>query len=94
MFPPLAEHKKPNKSVIGVTFNTDDTESMTEYYIHDLGTIIASIGGGLGMFLGFSFLGMALKVLCTIQDKYRVDPEFKANTHERIQVRPDQKRRR
>jgi hypothetical protein len=40
----------------------------TEYYIYDFTAVVASIGGGIGMFLGFSCFGVASKAVSALYE--------------------------
>lgn len=44
--------------LIYVCYSTHLIKAYSEYYIYDFTAMVASIGGGLGMFLGVSCLGM------------------------------------
>jgi len=46
-----------------ISYRTDVVIGSEEYYIHNLNTLIASIGGGLGMFLGVSIFGTFSKLM-------------------------------
>ena len=40
-----------------------------EYYMYDLNAIISSIGGGIGIFLGYSFYGVANSIINYFHNK-------------------------
>lgn len=46
-----------------VSLGSNSLEINEEYYIYDIISIISNIGGGLGLFLGISFLSVAYVVL-------------------------------
>jgi hypothetical protein len=50
-------------------FNTIDVEFSREHMLYDLNSIIAAVGGSLGLFLGFSFLEFVLKAMTYFQTK-------------------------
>jgi hypothetical protein len=52
-----------DKWISYISFVSDLVVSSEEYYIYNLNTLVASIGGGLGMFLGVSIFGTISKLL-------------------------------
>ena len=59
----MPDETKLNSRMIYISYGTDLVISSEEYYIYNLNTLIASIGGGLGMFLGVSIFGTLSKLL-------------------------------
>ena len=59
------ENKKvnPNEMYIRLTYTTTDTEIHDEVLIQDLSTFIGTVGGSLGLFIGFSYTGLIGKLL-------------------------------
>jgi len=57
------------------SFGSDMVVNYEEYYIYNLNTIVASIGGGLGMFLGVSIFGTVSKMMnpCVKREKVTAD---------------------
>ena len=48
----------PNETYFFLSFETLEMESHEEYLIFNLSSIVSAVGGSLGLFLGFSFLGV------------------------------------
>ena len=46
-----------NEMYIRLTYTTTDTEIHDEVLIQDLSTFIGTVGGSLGLFIGFSYTG-------------------------------------
>ena len=53
----------PNDMLIRLTYTTTDTEIHNEVLIQDLSSFIGTVGGSLGLFIGFSYTGLVGKVL-------------------------------
>lgn len=58
-----------NQTVIYIYYSTVNTIVKEEVLVHDKISMIASIGGSLGLFLGFSFLSVGLFLLQKLQEK-------------------------
>ena len=56
-------------------YNVIDVEVSREHMLYDLNTIVAAVGGSMGLFLGFSFYEFAVKALYWI-DKMSVMPSI------------------
>ena len=54
-----------------VYYTTSDTTEISSDILVDFATFIGSIGGNLGLFLGFSFLGMSLPFYDKVEGLYR-----------------------
>ena len=54
-----------------VYYTTADTTEISSDILVDFATFIGSIGGNLGLFLGFSFLGMSLPFYDKVEGLYR-----------------------
>ncbi len=52
-----------NTWITYISFANNLVISSEEYYIYNLNTLVASVGGGLGMFLGFSIFGTISRLL-------------------------------
>ena len=52
-----------NEMYIRLTYTTTDTEIHDEVLIQDLSTFIGTVGGSLGLFIGFSYTGFIGKIL-------------------------------
>ena len=63
-----------------------DMTIQKEYLIHDFVGMLGSIGGTLGMFIGFSFLGLISNMLEYLQ-KFMYDSCLKKNKNNVIQVK-------
>ena len=61
--PIVSEEYLEDRLITYVSFVSDLIVSSEEYYIYNLNTLVASIGGGLGMFLGVSIFGTISKLL-------------------------------
>jgi hypothetical protein len=59
----VQEELVEDKWISYISFVSDLVVSSEEYYIYNLNTLVASIGGGLGMFLGVSIFGIISKLL-------------------------------
>ena len=53
----------PNDMLIRLTYTTTYTEIHNEVLIQDLSSFIGTVGGSLGLFIGFSYTGLVGKVL-------------------------------
>ena len=51
------------------SFNTPTTMIIEEYLLYDFVGILGSVGGSLGLFLGFSFLGLFSELIDLLQSK-------------------------
>ena len=51
---------------ICIIYPSNEVLKYDEYYIYDINGIVASVGGGLGLFLGFSCLTMITKAIDTL----------------------------
>jgi hypothetical protein len=60
-----------NEYILYFYFNTLETEVKTESLIIDLSSLIANIGGNLGLFLGFSCLSIFILTIELIQKKIK-----------------------
>ena len=54
---------KDNEIIMEIQFKTMDTEIHNEILTFDLATFIGTVGGSLGLFLGFSLTGFAEQML-------------------------------
>ena len=55
--------------VLGYWFNyNDEVEVLEEYLIYEITSVIGSIGGTLGLFIGFSFLDLSTKLISIFKD--------------------------
>jgi hypothetical protein len=52
-----------NKSYIFVTFKEIEVEVEQEFVLFDFNAILSSVGGSMGLFLGFSFLDCTMKLI-------------------------------
>ncbi len=57
------------KSLLFVAFTTEFVKVISEYLVYDLGAIVAAIGGALGLFLGFSCLGVIYQMLSKLEER-------------------------
>ena len=56
---------------IGYWFNyEDEVEVFEEYLIYEITSVIGSIGGTLGLFIGFSFFDMSTKLINIFQNNF------------------------
>ena len=56
---------------IGYWFNyEDEIEVFEEYLIYEITSVIGSIGGTLGLFIGFSFFDMSTKLINIFQNNF------------------------
>jgi hypothetical protein len=53
----LSGKENSNVTFVYVTMTSDLSKLSSEYYIYDFVAVISSIGGGIGMFLGYSCFG-------------------------------------
>ena len=49
----------------------DDVEESREYYVYDLNDLVGSVGGYLGLFLGWSLLGLTVQLSVLILEYFR-----------------------
>ena len=55
--------------VLGYWFNyNDEVEVLEEYLIYEITNVIGSVGGTLGLFIGFSFLDLSTKLISIFKD--------------------------
>ena len=55
--------------VLGYWFNyNDEVEVLEEYLIYEITNVIGSVGGTLGLFIGFSFLDLTTKLISIFKD--------------------------
>ena len=59
-----------NKSWIMMYYPTNQTRIEAEYELFGLTSIIASVGGSMGLFLGFSCLDSAMGILEKVVDRF------------------------
>ena len=52
------------------SFNTPTIMVIEEYLLYDFAGILGSVGGSLGLFLGFSFLGLFSELIDFLQTKF------------------------
>ena len=56
---------------IGYWFNyEDEVEVFEEYLIYEITSVIGSIGGTLGLFIGFSFFDVSAKLINIFKDHF------------------------
>ena len=53
----------PNTMVVEIQYSTMNTEIHEEYYLQDVYNFIGTVGGSLGLFIGFSYTGFVSNVL-------------------------------
>ena len=58
-----------NMSLLMVSFNSLDVEEMVETLIYDFGSLMTSVGGNLGLFLGFSCFSSLIMLIDWILDR-------------------------
>ena len=59
--------------VLGYWFNyNDEVEVLEEYLIYEITSVIGSIGGTLGLFIGFSFLDISTKLINIFKKKFLI----------------------
>ena len=59
------------EAYIGYWFNyEDEVEVFEEYLIYEITSVIGSIGGTLGLFIGFSFFDMSTKLINIFQNNF------------------------
>ena len=57
--------------VLGYWFNHEDEVEMSEeYLIYEITSVIGSIGGTLGLFVGFSFFDISIKLINIFKDNF------------------------
>lgn len=61
---------RTNVTTIYVMAESLDTTIEEEVYVYDFTTIISSLGGSLGLFLGFSFLDVALRLVQMLEERH------------------------
>ena len=66
---PPAAHMKDRYFIFSYTFESMAMTMMQEYYIYDTTGFISSVGGTLGLFIGFSFYDVIKKFLDNIMQK-------------------------
>ena len=59
-----------NKYRIYIAAATDIIAKSKEFYVYDITSVASSMGGGLGMFLGFSFLGVCKNSLDMLWNRF------------------------
>ena len=59
----LGENRTDDCWITYVAFSSDLEITYDEFFLYDANAIVASVGGGLGMFLGVSCLGVILEIL-------------------------------
>ena len=60
--------KNPRNMLIYFWFASKEIKIHQEYLIFDTNGLIGSIGGSLGLFIGFSFYGALISILAFIKD--------------------------
>ena len=50
---------------------SDDVEESREYYVYDLNDLVGSVGGYLGLFLGWSLLGVTAQLSVFLLEYFR-----------------------
>jgi hypothetical protein len=73
------DESKLNSWILYISYCTDLVIASEEYYIYSLNTLIASIGGGLGMFLGVSIFGTLSRLLRHCIEKITVAQQAEEN---------------
>ena len=59
-------------------YDTLSTTVVSEYYINDLSTVLTSIGGNLGLFLGYSAMTLLLALVELVKLSWK---KYDSNTH-------------
>lgn len=66
----------PNGYMIFLSFHDGMLIREEEYFVYDFNAIVAAVGGGLGLFLGFSVLSVAMKLIsCFALHPLQVTPD-------------------
>ena len=52
-----------DNTVVEIQYSTMNTEIHEEYYLQDVYNFIGTVGGSLGLFIGFSYTGFVSNVL-------------------------------
>jgi hypothetical protein len=58
----ISPFKSPSNSELILFYNSIQVEFGREVVLYDFNTIVAAVGGSMGLFLGFSFYDSALKL--------------------------------
>ncbi len=54
---------KSNQMKIRITYGTTDIEFHNEVLIQELGNFVGTVGGSLGLFIGFSYTGFVGQII-------------------------------
>ena len=60
----------PNRMLMRIQFSTTNIQFLEEYQVHDIYNFIGTVGGSLGLFIGFSytrFIGNLVDYIFTFQ---------------------------
>ena len=61
---------KPNIIQLGITYKTMDVEIHNEVLIQDVYAFVGTVGGSLGLFIGFSYTGFVGQLLDYLMRNY------------------------
>ncbi len=86
---------RPNGYFVFVHFPTTLVTEHEQYFIHDFVSIVSAVGGGLGLFLGFSCFSIASRLTMMLQrrvGKRRNDNKHKEGEEEEEEEAPVKER--
>ena len=76
IFPGFVGNDTETDLQLWLSFATDIVKQEKEYLVYDFNGIVSSVGGGLGLFLGFSCLSTCIQLSKWILRRYTVGQKY------------------